>query len=155
MPSLFLTHVFIWWSKESSATYFRVWKFSASSIRHSEVAPSTCINVSSVKEFLIWSIFSIPYTEDSVKSGHDFRKQSVSKTKTTIDLESQILALFKDLSFSLWRIYSSNKIRKTHLSTWTSFVKIWTVSNCEFNANFLTFWGLYHLLFALETIGVC
>ena len=40
------------------------------------------------------------------------------------------------------------------MSTWTSFVKIWTVSNCEFNANFLTFLGLYHLLFALETIGV-
>ena len=29
----------------------------------------------------------------------------------------------------------------------------WTVSNCEFNANFLTFLDLYHLLFALETIG--
>ena len=40
------------------------------------------------------------------------------------------------------------------MSTWTSFVKIWTVSNCEFNANFLTFLGLYHMLFALETIGV-
>ena len=38
------------------------------------------------------------------------------------------------------------------MSTWTSFVKIWTVSNCKFNANFLTFLGLYHLLFALETI---
>ena len=25
------------------------------------------------------------------------------------------------------------------MSTWTSFVKIWTVNNCEFNANFLTF----------------
>ena len=40
------------------------------------------------------------------------------------------------------------------MSTWTSFGKIWTVSNCEFYANFLTFWGLHHLLFALETIGV-
>ena len=40
------------------------------------------------------------------------------------------------------------------MSSWTSFVKIWTVSNCEFIANFLTFLGLYHLLFALETIGV-
>ena len=40
------------------------------------------------------------------------------------------------------------------MSTWTSFVKIWTVSNCEFNANFLTFLGLYYFLFALETIGV-
>ena len=40
------------------------------------------------------------------------------------------------------------------MSTWTSFVKIWTVSNCVFNANFSAFWGLYHMLFALETIGV-
>ena len=40
------------------------------------------------------------------------------------------------------------------MSTWTLFVKIWTVSHCEFNANFLTFLGSYHLLFALETIGV-
>ena len=40
------------------------------------------------------------------------------------------------------------------MSTWTSFVKIWTVSNCEFDANFLTFFGLYHLHFALKTIGV-
>ena len=40
------------------------------------------------------------------------------------------------------------------MNTWTSFVKIWTVSNCEFNANFVTFWGLYHLLFALETVEV-
>ena len=30
----------------------------------------------------------------------------------------------------------------------------WTASNCEFNANLVTFWGLCHLLFALETIGV-
>ena len=37
------------------------------------------------------------------------------------------------------------------MSTWTSFVKIWTVSNYEFNTNFLTFLGLYYLLFALET----
>ena len=34
------------------------------------------------------------------------------------------------------------------------FVKIWTVSNCKFDANFLTFLGLYHMLFAVETIGV-
>ena len=40
------------------------------------------------------------------------------------------------------------------MSTWTLFVKIWTVSNCEFNANILTFLSLYHLLFVLETIGV-
>ena len=33
------------------------------------------------------------------------------------------------------------------MSTWTSFVKIWTVSNCEFNVNFLTFLGLYTLAF--------
>ena len=46
-------------------------------------------------------------------------------------------------------VYSSNK-----MSTWTSFVKIWTVDNCEFNANFVIFLGFYHLLFALETIGV-
>ena len=32
--------------------------------------------------------------------------------------------------------------------------KIWTASNCEFNANLLTFLGLCHLLFALDTIGV-
>ena len=39
------------------------------------------------------------------------------------------------------------------MSIWTSFVKFWTiVSDCEFDANFLTFLGLYHLLFALETI---
>ena len=37
------------------------------------------------------------------------------------------------------------------MSTWTSFFRILTVSNCEFNANFL---GLYHMLFALDTIGV-
>ena len=40
------------------------------------------------------------------------------------------------------------------MSTWTSFVKIWTDSNCKFNANFLTFLMLYHLFFALESIGV-
>ena len=34
------------------------------------------------------------------------------------------------------------------------FLLIWTVSNCEFNANYLSFLGLYHLLFALETIAV-
>ena len=49
--------------------------------------------------------------------------------------------------------YSSNKIRKTQMSTWTSFVKIWTVSNCELDANFLTFLSLYHLLFAIKTTG--
>ena len=38
------------------------------------------------------------------------------------------------------------------MSNWTSFVKIWKVSNCEFNANFLTFLDLYHLLYDLETI---
>ena len=32
------------------------------------------------------------------------------------------------------------------MSTSTSFVKIWTVGNCEFNDNFLTFFGLYLLL---------
>ena len=36
----------------------------------------------------------------------------------------------------------------------TQKICIWTVSNCEFNTNFLTFLGLYHMLFALETIGV-
>ena len=48
--------------------------------------------------------------------------------------------------------YSSNKIRKKqneHL-----FIVCQTVSNKEFNANFLTFLGLYYLFFALETIGV-
>ena len=40
------------------------------------------------------------------------------------------------------------------MSICTAFVIIWTVSNCEFNANFLTFLGLYYLLFALETIGL-
>ena len=40
------------------------------------------------------------------------------------------------------------------MSTCTLFVKIWTVSNFEFNANLLTFCGLYHLIFALKTIGV-
>ena len=40
------------------------------------------------------------------------------------------------------------------MSTWTYFVKIWTDSNCELNANFLTFLDLNHLCFALETIGV-
>ena len=39
------------------------------------------------------------------------------------------------------------------MSTCTSFVKIWTVSNFEFNTNFLNFLGLYHLRFALKTIG--
>ena len=33
----------------------------------------------------------------------------------------------------------------------TSFVKIWTVSNCKCNGNF--FFVLYHFLFAQETIG--
>ena len=46
------------------------------------------------------------------------------------------------------------KLETHKMSTSTSFVKIWTVSNCEFNANFLTFLGLCHLLFALETIEV-
>ena len=40
------------------------------------------------------------------------------------------------------------------MSIWTSYVKIWSVCNLEFNANSLTFWGLYHLSFDLETIGV-
>ena len=40
------------------------------------------------------------------------------------------------------------------MSAWASFVNIWTVSNCEFNVNFLTFLGLYHLFFALKTIRV-
>ena len=43
---------------------------------------------------------------------------------------------------------------RNKMTTWTSFVKIWTVNNCEFNANFLSFLGLYHLLFTLQTIGV-
>ena len=38
------------------------------------------------------------------------------------------------------------------MSIWLSFVNIWTVCNCEFNANFLTFGGLYYLFFELETI---
>ena len=40
------------------------------------------------------------------------------------------------------------------MNTWSSFVKIRTVRNHEFDANFLTFLDLCHLLFALETIGV-
>ena len=40
------------------------------------------------------------------------------------------------------------------MSNWTSYVRIWTVSNCELIANFLTFLGLYHLLFALEIFWV-
>ena len=40
------------------------------------------------------------------------------------------------------------------MSIWTSFVKIWMVSNYEFNATFLTFWGSYRLIFDLETIEV-
>jgi hypothetical protein len=40
------------------------------------------------------------------------------------------------------------------MSTWTSFVKIWTVGNFEIITNFLTFLGLYHLLFSLKTVGV-
>ena len=44
---------------------------------------------------------------------------------------------------------------ETHkMSTSISSVKIWTDSNCEFNANFLTFLNLYYLLFALETIKI-
>ena len=46
------------------------------------------------------------------------------------------------------------KQERHKINTKTSFVKIWPVNYCEFNANFLTFLGLYHLLFALETIGV-
>ena len=38
------------------------------------------------------------------------------------------------------------------MSTWTLFVKIWTVINCEFNAN-VFFWCLYNILFTLKTIG--
>ena len=40
------------------------------------------------------------------------------------------------------------------MCTWTSFVKIWTASNWEFYANFLTFLGLYDLIFGLEIAGV-
>ena len=39
------------------------------------------------------------------------------------------------------------------MSTCTSFVKMWTVSNCEFNANWL-FWVYTTCFFSLETIGV-
>ena len=46
--------------------------------------------------------------------------------------------------------YSSNKIWTTQYEH----LKIWTVSNCESNVNFLTFLGLCHLRFALETIRV-
>ena len=48
-------------------------------------------------------------------------------------------------------MYSSNKIRKTqneHLNIACQNL------NSEFNANFMNFLGLYHLLFALVTIGV-
>ena len=38
------------------------------------------------------------------------------------------------------------------MSAWTPFVKIWTVSNCESDANSLKFLALYHLLFALKSI---
>ena len=40
------------------------------------------------------------------------------------------------------------------MNTKTSFFKICAVIKCEFNANFFTFLGLHHMLFALETIGV-
>ena len=40
------------------------------------------------------------------------------------------------------------------MSTWTFFVENLNVSNCKFDANLLTFLGLYHLFFALEIIGV-
>ena len=43
-----------------------------------------------------------------------------------------------------WPLYSCNEIRKTRNERLKSFVKIWTVS--EFNANFLTFWGLYYII---------
>ena len=33
------------------------------------------------------------------------------------------------------------------MSTWTLFVKIWTVSNCEFNANFFSFFWFILLAF--------
>ena len=51
-------------------------------------------------------------------------------------------------------MYSINEIRKTQNEHLNIVYKICTVSNCECNANFLTFLGLYHMLFALETIGV-
>ena len=40
------------------------------------------------------------------------------------------------------------------MSTWTWFVKIWTVSNCEFNVNFLTFLVYTTSFFSQETIEV-
>ena len=50
-------------------------------------------------------------------------------------------------------MYSSNKIRKTqneHLNIVYQNLNS-AVNNCEFDANFLTFLGLYHLHFALES----
>ena len=41
------------------------------------------------------------------------------------------------------------------MSTWTSFVELWTVCNCDFNANFLTFLDLYHLLVSLDCKNYC
>ena len=38
------------------------------------------------------------------------------------------------------------------MSTWTSFVKIWTVSNCESNPNFLTFFLIYTTCFLLKKL---
>ena len=59
------------------------------------------------------------------------------------------------LSFNLIYIQLGTVVIKWErhkMSTWTWYVKIWTVNNCEFNANFLAFLDLYDLLIVLGTI---
>ena len=44
------------------------------------------------------------------------------------------------------------KLKQLRFQTSASFVKILKVCNCEFKTNFLSFWCLCHLRFALEAI---
>ena len=50
--------------------------------------------------------------------------------------------------------YSNDKIRKTQNEHINIIWQISTDSNCESIANFFEFLNFYHLLFALETIGI-
>ena len=53
----------------------------------------------------------------------------------------------KKKNHNYWVFKLVIRLERHIMSTWTLFVKIWTVSNCKFNAIFFLFFGLYHLLF--------
>ena len=92
----------------------------------------------------VYSLFS--YTVESLcwnlKLTSFFKRASQSSKKVIMD------------KVRFFCYTAKKKLERLQFSASSLFFKIWSACSCEFKAYFWTFWGLYHLLFDLETIGV-